>query len=596
LFAGCIFVAFCALGVTTAAAALQEHLHSLTTCEDTEAGASEASALDGPGGGESSECGSVVESILAAPRLAADAPPLPVPAPVTDLVATMLIPTPAPALPAVPGPLASAVLSVAPTVGPAPAPASVADPCGQPPSAVQVAADQDVLARAAIGGMALSVGMRCAGVSLIYQREVDPAAVAEFGEGVQLAFRRLSADTGRVPGRRFAVFIFSDGDARLRGFRFLEDAQADLNLTRLASAFQRAGNVWVDASQADTRAKRLMTMAHELTHAFTWELTGGHPVPAWLDEGFAAYAQLAIPAQHLQAFVEEQAAEARRRTLDAFVGRGPRPLYALGEIDSVKDWDANYVDAGRKALQYAQAYSLVQWLVERHGVAALWRYLRDLGSEPYRAGSFTVPIGATGPQVQAARDQAIRQRDAAERARTAELFARAFGVTYAGLEGATRAAWAVEVARAPSPLAVTVRLTPTGVRPDTWLAIQVRVDGRAELLRALDVTPGEYTLQVSSTGAVIETSGRLQWQTEDGSALTQDGISIQIGDSAYGSRGIAAGSSERVAFTLAYGHWAPMAASWMLAPAEQSTRPELPPGAMSDRFPDGNAIIVALSR
>src|SRR5687768_1960269 len=116
---GCLLVALCALGVVRAAAALALYLDPFVTCAATDVEGSEAAALDHAwDGDETSECVSVVESMLGATRLATEAAPLPAPTPVHDLMATIVVPTPPPATLAAPGLLAPTVLAIAPTSGP----------------------------------------------------------------------------------------------------------------------------------------------------------------------------------------------------------------------------------------------------------------------------------------------------------------------------------------------------------------------------------------------------------------------------------------------------------------------------------------------
>lgn len=497
--------------------------------------------------------------------------------------------------------------TVAPAASPSPTPtaATVAlaqgsDPCAAPVSAAHAAADTDAIAKAGAAGVSLAVGRRCAGITVLVQAGVDATSATDLGDGLAAAYRRLTADLGMAPSRRTAMFVLADADMRFKTLQAIVTPASTAmgNVERIAPAFEEAGDIWVDASMHLSRAARVETAAHELTHVFVAVVAAGHPVPQWLNEGLAVYNQLTIPAGLVPPEQLDADTAARRRTLlDAVTGVS-RPPFALSEIDDDQKWDANYPSDVNRNLQYAEAHAIVKWLVEQRGAPTIWRFFKDLGSVPYTSRvTYAVPRNATPDQVQAAREQAVRQRDTAEASHLADSFTRVFGTSQAGIDAAVRPVWTADSVKQPGTVHLTIHLAPSGVQPATWLSVRTRVNGAARgVLTRRGVPAGDYTFDLMPDGSATETSSKLKWSTDNSAPLTRDGFSILIGSAVYGgSAGLAAGGAEQVSYQLLYGVWSPYSNARAFFPSG-ATRPEFPPGALAEPYPDGNAILISLPK
>lgn len=103
------------------------------------------------------------------------------------------------------------------------------------------------------------------------------------------------------------------------------------------------------------------TLFHEYVHAVVYELSRGQAVPRWLNEGLAVY-------------LSEEDSTRESYLLRQIQSGGPLiPLVKLhGSFMNFSDDEA--------ALAYAESYSAVKMLVDRHGLYRLRQLLENLGS------------------------------------------------------------------------------------------------------------------------------------------------------------------------------------------------------------------------
>ena len=132
-------------------------------------------------------------------------------------------------------------------------------------------------------------------------------------------------------------------------------------------------------------------IAHELTHVSQYELAAGRRAGSeqWIREGFADWVKF----RTLDALSLRPYAESRRRVIEDVRGAGPvERLPALGVLVSNRQWmDAR--DGAGSAATYGQAFLATDWLVERHGHAAVVDYFRRFADRDDAAANFRAAFG-----------------------------------------------------------------------------------------------------------------------------------------------------------------------------------------------------------
>lgn len=508
---------------------------------------------------------------------------------------------------------------LAPLASPAPSAAasSLSRPGCASPSSTQVRDDTDAVRRAAAAGVPLGISRQCLGFTLLVAGSVDPATAANYAEAAERSLARYSAAGAGTPTRRIGVYLFADATTRQRAFENLSAGHGHLSagaeIANKAAGFEHDGDVWIDASSTEsagqpahvTRSAQFALVAHEVSHAVTTSVSGGFPLPVWLNEGFAVYNEILLAADLAPDYAAWDAAQRRTVVLDTLAGRGARPLFALSELEGNDAWLANYAHAGHQSLQYAQSYEMVRWIIAYYGDESIWAMLRDLGRQPYDPRiAFQVAGNASAEQRQRAEAQALANRRAADAEALRAAANRALGASLDTAERAALAQWRQDLSLAPQALTVRLTVAASGIRADTWLSVRVRIDGTTRGFQAAISGPGNYELRVSPDGAITSPDGRLRLQPVRENELSEDGLSIQIGnavvDPAAGSAaggdragGDQAGGDQVVAYILRYGRWTPFQAGRAVF-AAGTTAPLFLPGPSTEPFQDGNCIAVSV--
>jgi hypothetical protein len=149
-------------------------------------------------------------------------------------------------------------------------------------------------------------------------------------------------------------------------------------------------------------------LAHEIIHSLQYELAGGMRGTSeqWLREGFAEWAALTViddlggrPLADLRA---QQQALFRRSDRS----RAPR----LEQMATFDQWVA--LVARRELAAYSQAFLSVDFLVSRHGPAAVVEYFRQFATTTDRHAAFRRAFGEDRAAFETALDAhlAIRRR------------------------------------------------------------------------------------------------------------------------------------------------------------------------------------------
>lgn len=133
---------------------------------------------------------------------------------------------------------------------------------------------------------------------------------------------------------------------------------------------------------------RVALLAHELTHAVQYELSGGRRGASeqWVREGFAEWVEVQVLAE--LGFTTRPEA---RRIAEARVRRA-QALPALTSLVTFPDWVRAGVRIGTEGL-YAQAMLAAERLVDRHGVATVLAYFQSFERSDDRERNFRRAFG-----------------------------------------------------------------------------------------------------------------------------------------------------------------------------------------------------------
>lgn len=129
---------------------------------------------------------------------------------------------------------------------------------------------------------------------------------------------------------------------------------------------------------------RVASLAHEMTHSLQYELGGRTRGMSdqWLREGFAEW--LAMRVLHRLRGISFT--DVRRRYLNT-VRRTPRSnVPALADMVTFPQWVQ--VNSRRGVVAYQQAFVAVDFLIERHGVPAVFHYFKLFSASQDRASNF----------------------------------------------------------------------------------------------------------------------------------------------------------------------------------------------------------------
>ncbi len=136
---------------------------------------------------------------------------------------------------------------------------------------------------------------------------------------------------------------------------------------------------------------RVATLAHEVGHSIQYEWGGGERGTSdqWLREGFAEWMSMQV----LDRLRGLSMSVARRRYVAVLRRLTPSPSRAplLEDMVTFRQW----VALGKRpdSAQYARAFLSVDFLIERHGLAAVVDYFQRFARSQDRAANFRAAFG-----------------------------------------------------------------------------------------------------------------------------------------------------------------------------------------------------------
>ncbi|MCL2615882.1 MAG: peptidase MA family metallohydrolase [Dehalococcoidia bacterium] len=166
----------------------------------------------------------------------------------------------------------------------------------------------------------------------------------------------LEADTGAVLSRPVSIYIYATTDDMLGGMLFAQEwmgGGAFPNYSTIIIGINIFNLAWGERS-----------LVHELTHIVNHQMTNNpyNYIPVWLDEGLAMYAEGPLDASYQNMLIS---------------------ALASGKLLSVRSMASPFsTDPDTARQEYAQSYSLVDFLISQYGRAKMTQLL-----DTFRQGS-----------------------------------------------------------------------------------------------------------------------------------------------------------------------------------------------------------------
>lgn len=177
---------------------------------------------------------------------------------------------------------------------------------------------------------------------LYYGGEREAALAQELAKAAQAALARMQQQVGVTLAAPVRIYVYQS-TADMRAALAARSQGFDERVVTLGVAVAE-NTLLLLGSHAGVR----QTIAHELSHVVIGLATKNpySPVPRWLDEGLAMYAEGEVPAENLRALNEAVAKDA---------------------LISVRSLSSYTGDASRVDLYYGEVYSLVDFMLRTYG-------------------------------------------------------------------------------------------------------------------------------------------------------------------------------------------------------------------------------------
>lgn len=248
-----------------------------------------------------------------------------------------------------------------------------------------------------VGGVALQ-RTTVDGVTLFYDPDVDADTVKSASDAIRQGLVEVPEATG-LP--RFTTpivaYVMAD-DARFR-LALSEVARVPLDLIAEeigGYTIERDGRmlVFFSAPNVASPASALFGFAHELAHLAVREATQRRALPQWFNEGYASWISMRVIDRHAPAEAALGRQLDRAAVASALHTRGMLPW---ADLVTRARFSRAGVD-GLVNLAYGQSTLFVDFLVARHGVPALAKFLTTIGEGQTATPAFTAAFGAFGTE------------------------------------------------------------------------------------------------------------------------------------------------------------------------------------------------------
>jgi tetratricopeptide (TPR) repeat protein len=176
--------------------------------------------------------------------------------------------------------------------------------------------------------------------SILFEGREDPDRARQVLNFCEEAYQAIGHETGSYPDRPISVVLYTDQQFR------------DVTKTPTWTKALFDGKIHLPVGGSlDDEAVLRRVIAHEMTHAFVYQLTGGR-APTWLNEGLARW----------------------------FEGPAPRTAAFAAPSIPLRDLHGSFLayDEASAEQAYAESLSATAYLIERYGMVRMTRFLGTL--------------------------------------------------------------------------------------------------------------------------------------------------------------------------------------------------------------------------
>jgi hypothetical protein len=242
---------------------------------------------------------------------------------------------------------------------------------------------------------------RVAGVALYYDPDVDPEIIATASAAIEAGLTDVPELTGLPPFTTpIRAFILSDDERFRLALAELGNVRVDLVADEIGGyTIERDGTmlVFFAAANVATPASAELGYSHELAHLAVREATQRRALPQWFNEGYASWiATQALARRH----PTESALQGQLDRAAVASALSTRGLIPWVDLVSRSRFSRAGVD-GLVNLAYGQSTLFIDFLGQRHGKAALARFLTSLGEGTAATPAFASAFGAFGAETAA---------------------------------------------------------------------------------------------------------------------------------------------------------------------------------------------------
>jgi tetratricopeptide (TPR) repeat protein len=176
-------------------------------------------------------------------------------------------------------------------------------------------------------------------------------------------FQRIGAELNYYPTERLVAILYSDEDFRV------------LTQTPDWTRGLYDGKIRIPIGGLKEKSETLeRVISHEYTHAIIHQMAGGR-APTWLNEGLAQY-------------FEGEPGEMHVRNVD----------YILRTQDSIplRNLEGSFLnmDAGTAAIAYTESFTLVDMIIQEHGIYAIQKLLSELADGSDVESALQISVGS----------------------------------------------------------------------------------------------------------------------------------------------------------------------------------------------------------
>lgn len=236
-------------------------------------------------------------------------------------------------------------------------------------------------------------GTRVAGIQVFYDQDLPPEVLVAAAGALETSLADVPSLTELPPFTTpITAYILADDERFRLALAEIGGVRVDLVAEEIGGyTIERDGRmlVFFAAENVAYPPSALLGYAHELAHLAVREATQRRAVPQWFNEGYASWIAERVVRGHYPA---ESVLQRRVDRLDVASALHTRGMIPWVELVTRTRFSRAGVE-GLANLAYGQSTMFIDFLAERHGNAALARFLKALGTGQTATPAFAAAFG-----------------------------------------------------------------------------------------------------------------------------------------------------------------------------------------------------------